>query len=76
MSAITNPNKGLTVQPRIASISPYKLYLEQIRGISDSFRANAAGLSYIPPQFGGLKGQRLVLADQPVLQLIDFTNHN
>jgi hypothetical protein len=52
------------------------MYVEQIRGISDSFRANAAGLSYIPPQFGGLKGQLLVIADQPVLQLVDFTNPN
>ena len=76
MSAITNPNKGLTARPRVISISPYQIYMEQIRGISDSFRANADGLSYIPPQFGGLKGQLLVIADQPVLQLVDFTNPN
>jgi hypothetical protein len=57
-------------------VSPFQLYLEQVKGVSDSYRASRAGLSYYPSQFGGLKGQRLVLADQPVLQLIDFKNPN
>lgn len=76
MSAVTTPNNGLTVRPRIALMSPYQLYIEQIRGVSDSFRASRSGLTYIPPQFGGLKGQLTVIADQPVLQMVDFTNPN
>jgi hypothetical protein len=76
MAAVRKPNNGLTVRPRMEAMSPYQMYLEQIKGISDSFRTARVNLSYIPPQFGGLKGQRLVLADQPVLQMIDFTNPN
>lgn len=76
MATLKQPNNGLTIRPRIAMISPYQLYLEQVRGVSDSFRATRVGLTYIPPQFGGLKGQLTVIADQPVLQMVDFTNPN
>ena len=76
MPAITQPNNGLTIAPRMAMMSPYQLYLEQIKGVSDSLRAASATLSYIPPQFGGLKGQLAVINDQAVLQMVDFTNPN
>jgi hypothetical protein len=53
-------------------MTPYQIYMQQVRGVSDSIRALAAGLTYIPPQLGGLEGQLAVLEDNIVLQLIDF----
>ena len=76
MTAITNTNNGLSVKTRMVPLSPYELYLEQLRGVSDTIRVNSMGMSYIPPQFGGLKGQIIALNDQPVVQMVDFENRS
>lgn len=76
MSAVIKPKVRVSVTPRMIPLSPYELYLEQIRGVSDAIRVNSRGLSYIPPQFGGLKGQLGALNDQAVVQMIDFENNS
>lgn len=53
-------------------ITPMEVYLQQVSGTFDAIRARAAGKSYIPPQFGGFRGQRVVGNDCTVLELISF----
>jgi hypothetical protein len=67
-SAQTNSN----IVPRFAEMTPYQLYLQQIRGGTDGIRTKVAGLTYIPPQFGGLTGQLETLQKVLVIQIIDF----
>jgi hypothetical protein len=73
---MANSNSSATnitsIIPSFAAMTPYQIYLQQVRGVTDSIRAQAAGLTYIPPQLGGLEGQLAVLEDNIVLQLIDF----
>jgi hypothetical protein len=60
------------VLPKLVSITPYELYIRQVSGTYDNLRAQNAGIDYIPPQFGGLFGQRKTLEDEIVLEIIDF----
>lgn len=58
--------------PRYTTMTPYEIYLQQVRGTFDGLRANNSGQNYIPPQFGGVFGQQALLQSGSVLELIDF----
>lgn len=60
------------VIPKLVALTPYEVYMRQVRGTYDNFRAENNSVDYIPPQFGGLFGQRKVLEGELVLELIDF----
>lgn len=75
MSAIKKPELKTSISTRMIALSPYQLYLEQVRGVSDAIRVKSQGLSYVPAQFGGIKGQRASLQSQVAVQMIDFTNN-
>ncbi len=60
------------VIPKLVQITPYELYMGQVKGTYDNLRAQNSKVEYIPPQFGGLFGQRKVLENDMVLELIDF----
>lgn len=75
MPTILKQQTGVSVNPRITPISPFELYLEQVKGVAEAIRVNSRGLSYIPAQFGGLKGQLITLNNQVVAQMIDFENN-
>lgn len=75
MSAVIKPINPISVSTRMTSLSPYELYLEQVRGVADTIRVKSRGLSYIPAQFGGLKGQRVSLMSQVAVQMVDFENN-
>lgn len=70
---MATPNNNVTITPSFVNITPYQIYLQQVRGITDNIRNSAAGFDYIPPQFGGLDGQLQAMTDSIVLELIDFT---
>jgi hypothetical protein len=53
-------------------MSPYEVYLNQVRGTIDNIRYTAQGLTYTPPQLGGLSGQLDVITQAVVLQVTDF----
>lgn len=61
------------ISPRFVAISPYEVYLNQVKGTIDNIRFTAQGMSYAPPQFGGLDGQLDVLTQSVVLQVTDFS---
>lgn len=75
MSAVRKPTLKTSINTRMVTLSPYELYLEQVRGISDSIRVKSRSLNYIPAQFGGLKGQRTSLQSKVAVQMIDFENN-
>jgi hypothetical protein len=53
-------------------MTPYQVYLQQVKGCIDNIRFTSQGMDYIPPQLGGLKGQREVMNEAVVLQTIEF----
>lgn len=75
MSKVISPQKRSFASTRLAVLSPYRMYIEQVRGVSDKIRATSKGLAYYPAQFGGLKGQRENLNSEVVVQLVDFENN-
>jgi hypothetical protein len=60
------------ITPRFVVMSPYEIYLNQVKGAIDNIRYTAQGLSYTPPQLGGLDGQLATLTQEVVLQVTDF----
>lgn len=50
------------------------IYLDRVNDIYSRARAEADDLSYIPPQMGGIEGQRATLRDKLVVQDISFEN--
>lgn len=70
--AILVKSQSSYITPRFVVMSPYEVYLNQVRGAIDNIRFTAQGLSYTPPQLGGLDGQLSTLTQQVVLQVTDF----
>jgi hypothetical protein len=70
--ATRNARNTTNITPRLVEMTPYQIYLQQVRGVTDGLRAQRQGLSYVPPQLGGLSGQLQVMKEQLLLQLIDF----
>ena len=58
--------------PKFQAMSAYEIYMAQVSSTLEPIRAQMQGLSYLPPQLGGISGQLNVLQDVLVLQLIDF----
>lgn len=69
MAIISQPPK---IIPRLSPISPYEMYLQQVKGAFDAIRVGRVNLTYYPPQFGGLLGQNEVINEVIVLELTDF----
>lgn len=60
------------ILPRFKPMTPYEIYLNQVRGCIDSIRFAAQNIDYMPPQLGGLSGQLQALNEVVVLQQIEF----
>lgn len=72
MTYILNNAAKEKLIPRLVAMTPYQVYLNQIRSALEPIRFLAKGLEYFPPQLGGLGGQREVIKEAVVLQMIDF----
>lgn len=72
MARVIKPQTGEKLRPRHVAMTPYQVYLQQVKGCIDQIRYSAMGLDYIPPQLGGLSGQRQVINEAVVLQTIEF----
>lgn len=72
MSRVIVNNQATKMLPKLASISPYEVYLFQVRSALDTIRYKNLDMEYLPPQFGGLVGQRTLVNSPTVLQTIDF----
>lgn len=58
--------------PKFTAMTPYNVYLNQVRSVIEPIRYAFQEMDYIAPQMGGLSGQRNVIAQEVVLQTIDF----
>lgn len=72
MSYIITNDTSQKFLPKFIAMNPYQVYLNQIRSAIEPIRYQRQGLSYIPPQMGGISGQRQVINQNVVLQIIDF----
>jgi hypothetical protein len=65
-----------TQQPRILNklvpMTPLELFKTQVRNNYEMMRYTAKNMSYTPMQFGGLAGQRILLQEPSVMEVIEF----
>lgn len=72
MKVIKDPYDLNKVLRRTVATTPYQVYLEQVRAISDNIRFTSQGLEYYPLQFGGLKDQQKAIIGTHVVNILDF----
>lgn len=70
--AILKPPSGNSTSPQLIDLTPYALYMERIKSVSEQLRATNLGLDYIPLQFGGIQGQQESLLANSAVKVIDF----
>jgi len=70
--AIIKPVQRDSISPSLLPLSPYNLYLERVKSVSERLRSVSAGYDYLPLQFGGLTGQQESLLANAVVTIIDF----
>jgi hypothetical protein len=69
MPITTQPPKIIS---KLTPITPYELFLQQVKGSYDAIRVARKGATYYPNQFGGIQGQLIVLDQILVIDQIDF----
>lgn len=57
---------------RLTPMTPYELYMQRVASTFDAIRKSSRGYDYTPAQFGGIFGQRVVIDQNVVLELIEF----
>lgn len=72
MKVTTNPYNENKVTVRTVALTPYQIYMEQVRGITESIRSDNLGMEHYPLQFGGLRGQRSAALAVTVVDIMDF----
>lgn len=60
------------ITSQVIPMTPYEVYLQQVKSTFDSFRSITSGTSYVPPQFGGIFGQGIVANSGAVMEIIEF----
>jgi hypothetical protein len=60
------------IVPKLVPITPYEIFLQQVKGTYDAIRSDRDGFTYTPPQMGGIFGQKDVIDECIVLELTDF----
>lgn len=58
--------------PKLTAMTPYEIYLRQVRSIFDQVRFLNKGLDYIPAHMGGLLSQQSIVEEVAVLEITDF----
>lgn len=58
--------------PKLTPLTPYEIFLQQVKGTYDAIRFQRVDMTYYPPQMGGFFGQQEVIAETAVLELTDF----
>jgi hypothetical protein len=58
--------------PKFTPLTPFEIYLQQVKGTFDSIRFQRKDMTYYPPQMGGFFGQREIKEDILVLELTEF----
>jgi hypothetical protein len=58
--------------PRLTPITPYEIFLQQVKGTYDAVRYKRRSMDYIPAQMGGIFGQKEVIDSGLVLEITEF----
>lgn len=72
MSRIVYPVSTEKFLPRLVPMSSYEVYVNQVKSSLEAIRFKAKDMEYLPPQLGGLTGQRQILNKSAVIETIDF----
>jgi hypothetical protein len=72
MAKVIVRNTQEKLLPKFVTMTAYQVYLNQIKSAIEPIRATRRGQDYIPPQLGGISGQRNLISNVLVLQLIEF----
>lgn len=58
---------------KLIPMTPYELYIRKVSSIYDGIRATQRDLEFLPADFGGIFGQRSILKDGAVLEIIEVS---
>ena len=58
--------------PKLVAMSPYQIYLQQVKSIFDNTRYQNQSMDYIPAHMGGPLSQQAIIEEVAVLELTDF----
>lgn len=72
MSRITNVNISEKLLPKLVAMSSYEVYLDQVKSALEPIRYGLKDMEYLPPQLGGLTGQRELILKSMILQTVEF----
>ncbi len=75
MKVIKDPYGKNHIVSRTTALTPYQVYLEQVRSVSDNMRYADTDVEYYPMQFGGLKGQRQAITGVAVVDILNFKSN-
>lgn len=76
MKPITLKKSPAVFSTSTLAITPLALYMKRVEEVSDSIRQTRQGRTYIPLQFGGFSGQRAVLSDKLVVNVVTFNGED
>lgn len=62
----------MKIQTSLIRISPYFMFVQQVKDNINFIRAESSGTEIMPMQFSGLPGQLLTLEEQMVLEVTEF----
>lgn len=60
------------INTNLVPLTASEMYRLQVRNNMDNIRYTNRGMTHIPTQFGGLAGQRSLLSEPSVMEIIDF----
>lgn len=64
--------KQQKISNNLIQLNATELFKTQVRNNIDKIRYQNRGMSYTPVQFGGLSGQRFLMSEPSVMEIIDF----
>ncbi len=62
----------MKMQTNLVRISPYFMFLQQVKDNMNFIRGQSSGVDLMPLQFGGYPGQLATLEDNTVLEITEF----
>lgn len=62
----------MKIQTNLVRISPYFMFLQQVKDNMNFIRGQSTGVDLMPLQFGGYTGQLATIEDNTVLEITEF----
>ena len=65
-------NNNTPTKRKIVAMTPYEVFKLQVAGVYTAFRRTQ--YNYLPPNLGGISGQRKVIEAETVLTIVELGN--